>query len=225
MKMSEKREKRNEELSRELRDHLELDAEEKIDRGLRADDARYAAQRDFGNTTLVKEVTREMWAWSSVERFFQDLRFGLRMIRRNPGFAAVAILTLTLGIGANSAMFSIINGVLIRPLPYADADRLLYVRAEDRARGITDLNISFPRLTFIQEQARTLECIGAFLPQSSSLTVHGDPEQIPSALATNGFFNSLGVSPSIGRGFLPEEERPGGANVAIITDAFWRSHF
>ena len=223
--MNNRRERREEKLDRELRDHLELDAEAKMDRGLSAEQARYAAQRDFGNTTLVREVTREMWSWTSLERVWQDVRYGLRMIRRNPGFAVVAILTLALGIGANSAMFSIINGVLLRPLPYPEADRLINIRAEDRARGITDLNISYPRFTLIQEQSRTLESVGALVAQNSNLTVQGNPEQVESALATSGFFKALGVSPSMGRGFLPEEEQTGGANVAMITNAFWHNHF
>jgi predicted permease len=223
--VTDKRENREEKLDRELRDHLELDAEAKMNRGLDAEQARYSAQRDFGNTTLVREVTREMWAWSALERFIQDLRFGLRTVRRNPGFTAVAILTLALGIGANAAMFSITDTVLLRPLPYPDADRLISISADNRERGIKGLHVSFTRLTLIQEQSRTLESVGGYFATNSSLTTHGFPEQVAAAVATRSFFDVLRISPSMGRGFTRQEDQPGGANVAIISDAMWHGHF
>lgn len=223
--MSDKRENREEKLDRELRDHLELDAESKMSNGLSADQARFSAQRDFGNALLVKEVTREMWAWSFLEWFLQDLRYGLRVFRRNTGFTVVAILTLALGIGANAAMFSIIDAVLLRPLPYSDADRLVSITEEDPSRNIVGLGISFTRLNLIQQQSRTLENIAGFVAEDSSLVTNGDPEKVPSAIVTGNFFDVFRVTPSLGRGFLREENQPGGSNVAIISDAFWHSHF
>src|SRR5882762_6975959 len=105
-------------LEREIQDHLSLEAEES---------GQHGAQRAFGNTVMVKEDVREAWGWAGIERFLQDVRYGLRQIRRNPGLSAIAIATLALGIGVNAAMFSVVDAVLIRPLPYADADRLVMV--------------------------------------------------------------------------------------------------
>ena len=164
--MHRKRADREKELDREVRDHLELDAESRTHPGLNSGDASYAARRDFGNVTLVKEVTREMWAWNSLDRFLHNVRYALRTLRRNPGFAAVAIFTLALGVGANAAMFSITNAVLLRPLAYPDSDRIISITMEDASRGITAINLSFTRLTLLQEQSRTMETVGAYLPLS-----------------------------------------------------------
>jgi predicted permease len=222
--MSDEPTKRENELDRELRDHLELDAEAKMDRGLSAGEARYAAQRDFGNTTLVKEVTREMWGWTSLERLLQNIRYGLRVIRRNPGFAAVAILTLALGIGANTAIFSVVNTIFLKPLPFPESDRVFLVARTGNKIG--GANISWPLFLAWKEKQGLFDALGTVNgPVNFTLTGHGDPEQIPTDIITYGVLPVLGASPAIGRGFQPEEEQVGAPIAVVISDALWRRKF
>ncbi|MGA8220436.1 MAG: ABC transporter permease [Candidatus Acidiferrales bacterium] len=212
-------------LDEEMRLHRDLKQQELIRQGSSPEEARYAAQRELGNTLRLREESRAAWGWDWLEDALQDARFGLRTLRKTPGFTAVAILTLALGIGANAAMFSITNAVLLRPLPYPGADRLVAITMEDPSRGIVGINISYTRLTLLQQQSRAFESVGAYTPSSTSLTTHGSPEEVSAAIATGNFFEVLGVAPTVGRNFLPEEDQPGGANVAIISDGFWHSHF
>src|SRR5256714_14835748 len=114
-------------LSEEIRGHLEEKVEELVAGGMSRKEATYAARREFGNVTLIEEDSRTVWRWPSIEDFFMDVRYGLRMLRKNPGFAAVAVLTLALGIGVNTAIFSIVESVLLRPLPFHDPDQLFAV--------------------------------------------------------------------------------------------------
>jgi putative ABC transport system permease protein len=222
--MSDEPTKRERDLDRELRDHLDLDAEAKMERGLDAKTARYAAQRDFGNMTLVKEVTREMWGWSSLERFLQNARYGLRVIRRNPGFAAVAILTLALGIGANTAIFSIVNTIFLRPLPFRDSNRIFLVARTGNKIG--GANISWPLFLAWKEKQGLFDALGEVNgPVNFTLTGHGDPEQIPTDIISSDIFRALEVRPAIGRGFQPEEEQVGAPVAVVISDALWRRKF
>src|SRR5262249_60506481 len=119
-----RRRKQEEDLDRELRAHLELETEEQRDSGVPPDEARYAARRSFGNTTLIKEETRAMWGWTSVETLWQDLRYALRMLSKMPVFTAVVVISLALGVGLNSSVFSVLNALLFRPLPVSEPDQL-----------------------------------------------------------------------------------------------------
>jgi predicted permease len=221
--MNDERENREKELDREVQDHLELDAEAKMDRGLGADEARYAAQREFGNATMVKEVTREMWGWASFERLWQDVRFALRMIRRNPGFTTVAILTLALGIGANTAIFSVVNGVLLNPLPYPEPDRLISVYAKTSvfsASANTYLNI----LDW-QKDNHSFADLAIQRGASYFLTGSGEGERVHGSMISANFFAVMGVNPILGRVFHAEEDRAGAAPVVLIGAGIWSRKF
>src|ERR1700676_2380706 len=160
-----------------------------------------------------------------MQALLQDLKFAARMLRKNLGFTAVAVLTLALGIGANSAIFSVVNAVLLQPLPYRDPGRLLFLSGTLLQTKATGVNISFTRFTQINKQTSALESSAAYYGTTLSLVTEREPEAINGARATRNLFSVLGTSPVRGRGLLPEEEAPGAADVAISTDGFWHSHF
>ena len=159
-----------------------------------------------------------------MEALWQDVRFGIRMLCKNAGFTLVAVLTLALGIGANTALFSVIDAVLLRPLPYRDSERLVLISLQDVATKNKNSVISFTKLQRIQSQSQSLEGTAGYYQVPLSLAMHGAPEQINGVHATHNLFEVLGVELAGGRGFLNQEDEEGGENVAVVTDAFWHRH-
>jgi putative ABC transport system permease protein len=160
-----------------------------------------------------------------MQTLWQDLKFALRMLRKNPGFAVVAVLTLALGIGANTAIFSVVNTVLLQPLPYKEPGRIISLTQIDLKTQASGALMSYTKYTQVREQSKTLESMAGFYPLTLSLVTEREPEAVNGARASVDFFGVLGISPARGRTFSPEEEQDGGADVAIISDGFWHSHF
>jgi putative ABC transport system permease protein len=220
-----RRRKLEEELEEEVQAHLRMAAQEHVEQGESPEQARTSAVREFGNVLLVKEVTRDMWGFGWLETLLQDLRFAVRMLRKNPGFTAVVVITLALGIGATTAIFTVVNGVLLRPLPYPHPEELVYVQENFGASGGISDYVSNKEFVAWRNQSRTLSLIAAYKYSSLNLTGSGEPERITCALATSKLFSLLGVHAVLGRVFLPDEDRPGSPPVAILSDALWKRRF
>jgi putative ABC transport system permease protein len=212
-------------LDRELRTHLDLETEELRQSGLRADEASYAARRVLGNTALIKESVHNMSNWVSLERLWQDLRYGVRLLRRSPGFSLVAIVTLALGIGANTAIFSVVNAVMLRPLPYHDAGRLMRFWPTAKASLSPYPTDSYPNFLDWKTQSRNFEQIATYNGRTFSITGGDQPERAGGLLASAGLLQLLGVGPILGRTFTADEIRRGADHVVLLSEGLWRSHF
>jgi len=218
--------RREKELEDEIQAHLAMARQDRIDRGEAPREAETNVLREFGNVTVVKEVTREMWGWSAVEVFWQDLRYAARTLVRSPGFTAVALLTLALGIGANTAIFSVVNVALLKPLPFDDPDRLVQVwtRGLRGGGGEGDWS-SFPDIVDWRKENKVFEDLEAY--RTWVFTVSGDApsEAMPGFLMTSRFFGLLGVRPLLGRTFLPDEDQPGRNRVVVLGYRLWQRRF
>jgi len=219
------RSKREEELEKEMTSHIEMSVEDRIDRGEMPADAVVCARRQLGNAGHIKEITRNEWGWMWVERLGQDVRYGARILAARPGFTLIAILTLALGIGANSTIFSFVNSILLRPLPFKNSDRLVEVWEANSQRGINRTGPSSPTFLDWQEQSKSFEDMALFEIGSGTFIGGGEPQQVPALRVTTNFLSVLGAQTTHGRLFLPEEGFGGRTNVVIITDSFWRSYF
>jgi predicted permease len=211
------------ELSEEIAAHLEEKIEEMVESGMSRKDAAATAQREFGNVSLIEEDSYKVWQWPTLESFLADLRYGVRMLLRNPGFGVTAILILAIGIGANAAVFSIVNSILLKPLPYADQERLMMVRDIGNHNAKTPM--SFPQFVAWKNQKEIFESAGAYSFGSVDLTSPGEPQHFDIVRASKDLLPVLGIAPQTGRGFTAEEELRSGPPAVLISDFFWRSRF
>ncbi len=210
-------------LTEELDVYLELLIETKINQGLDPAEARRAALIELGGKEQVKEKVRETRNGHQLETMWQDLRYALRMLLKNPGFTLIAVFTLSLGIGANTAIFSVVNAVLLNPVPYYDPQRLVWVTEIFANR---DLRCAFaPHYTYWQAQSQAFEHLVAYEWKRIDLTGRGEPERLESLSITANLFPALGVAPQVGRAFTPEEDQPEAARVALLGHAFWQRRF
>jgi predicted permease len=214
------------ELSEEIRSHLDEKIEELVATGASKKEATAAARREFGNLTLTEENSREVWRWPSIEDLVSDVRFGARMLRKSPGFTAAAVLTLALGIGANTAIFSYINAWIIKPLPYPQADRLMVFVSHDTKKGWTRNSVTSTADSLdFQKENTSFEQTAGWAGWNFNLTGDGPPALVEGGRVSWNYFDTLGAKPMLGRTFIADEDRPGAAHLAVISQGLWQSRF
>jgi putative ABC transport system permease protein len=220
-----RRSEKEAELAEELQFHLEEEAQQRQEEGLAHDEATWAAQRDLGNVTLVQENTRAAWGWTRLEQLARDAGYGIRQIRRNPAFSAVAIVTLALGIGGITAMFSAFDTILIRPLPYADADRLVMIWDFTGKTDVTSRHNSTPAEWVEWRRLNTVFTdLACSQPGDVTLSSESEPEQVPTRKVTWNFWEVLGVQPMLGRTFTEDEDNKS-VRVVVISHGLWQRRF
>jgi predicted permease len=212
-------------LEEEMRLHLQLRVEREMDANMAADKAQYAARRRFGNALLIEDACREVWGWPLLEGCWQDLRYGFRILRKSPAFTAAAVITLSLGIGANTAMFSVIEAVLLRPLPYAEPERLVRVSQNEPRMASGRLGTAPPEFVSYRDRTNAFSNLAGYQLETHDLTSDREPEQIRGCRATASLFAALRVQPMIGRAFTQHEELPGVARVVVLSYRFWSDHY
>jgi predicted permease len=208
----------------EFQFHLQNQVADYLREGLTREDAELRARRDFGALELAKDECRDQRAFEPLDRFLRDLRYAFRSLRKTPAFAAAAILTLALGIGANTAIFSALDGVILKPLPYREPDRLVIMGLYNRSlKYATDL--SYPDFLDWRSHARSFEQLAAFKPSGFDVSSPGSPEHVNGYGVSSGFFRTLGVSLAVGASFSPDQDRLGGMPAAVISNRLWRERF
>jgi predicted permease len=212
------------EMSEEMRVHLELQTQENIAAGMSPEEARYAAQRQFGHIEGIKEQVRDQRGFSWLHDLAQDLRYGLRQLRKAPGFTVVAVLTLAIGIGATTAIFSVVNSVLLRPLPYPEPGRLVALRETSSVNKTPGMATRTAYLHW-QDRGSSFSNIAAFRFDTGILGESGNVEPVHINRVTTNYFPTLRVPPVLGRDFLPDEATAGNDHVVVLSHAFWLRKF
>src|SRR5262245_413017 len=211
------------ELDEEIRAHMEMEVERNVADGMAPEEARLAARRSFGSVALAKEDSRAMWGLGSLETLCQDLRYGMRTLLKNPGFSTVAVLTLALGIGANTAIFSVVNGVLLKSLPFPESERLLEL--SETSKDAPVMSVAYPNYLDWRARQTVFEDLAARYRAGGVLTGGGEPERVIGRFVTASFFPTLGVKPHLGRFFNEDEDKPGAAAVIVLGYGLWQRRF
>ncbi len=210
-------------LDQDIRDFIERETQDNLERGMPPEEAHYVALRKFGNVTRVKEETWEVWSMVRLEQLWQDLRYGLRMLAKNPGFTFVAVVTLALGIGATTSIFSVVNAVLLRPLAFRNSGRVCLVM--ESLPSFPELAPSYENYRDFRDQSKSFEGIAAEHPQPVTMTGRGDPERLTAQFVSANLFPLLGVNALEGHTFTPDEDRFGGPAVVLLSYGFWQRNF
>src|ERR1017187_4405521 len=218
------REKFQRDLDEEMQAHREMMAEAELDNGASGQEASRQAAIHFGNATWLGETSREAWGWGPLERFLQDLRYAVRILLKAPGFTAIVVLVLALGIGTNTAMFSAMHALILNPFPFPESDRIVYLDARhssgrNSGTGYRDFLDWRAQNTVFEEMAISPWTAGY------TLTGQGEPQRVSVAETTYGFDRVLAVRPVLGRFFSAEEDRPGGQRVTVISYAAWQRRY
>jgi len=220
-----RRRRLEEQLAEELAAHLEMLVEEKVRGGMTPEEARYAARREFGGVELTKENYRDQRGWPMLDALNQDLRYGLRMVAKNRGLSATVVTILALGVAANTTIFSLTNGVLLRRPAVHEPDTVMMVVTNNRARGWSRLPVSAPDYLAWREQNRVFESMAGAASGDFTLTGKGEPERLIGWRVSANYFRVLGVSAALGRAFLPGDDQPGHGNLVVLSHGLWERHF
>jgi predicted permease len=222
--------RRYEDISISIQEHIEERTEELMADGMSSKQAEQTARREFGNVTLVEERSREVWHWPAFESILADLKFAFRRLGKSPGFAATVLLTLAIGIGANTTVFSVINGVLLKPLPYPDSEQLvsLWLNAPG-AGGLANfssgLQLSASMYFTFSEQNGSFQSMGIWTPSNASVTGVGEPEQVRTEMISDGLLQTLDVPPAVGRCFAQADQDPHGGKTVMLSYGYWQRRF
>ncbi|PYV37896.1 MAG: hypothetical protein DMG06_26910, partial [Acidobacteria bacterium] len=221
------KDRRDRELAEEIESHLQLHIEDNVRAGMNPEDARRQALLKFGGVESTKEACRDRRSLPLLESLTQDLRYSIRILRKNPVFAATAILMLALGIGGNTAIFSVVRAVLLKPLEYRDPDQLVYLSLDNPKQDMQDVPFTLLRYEETRKTARSFSGVGAFLrsPEAMTLSGGGDPETLNGARVSANFLDILGIQPLHGRSFVGEENTPEGSPVSMISAGLWKRRF
>jgi predicted permease len=224
------RRRRYNDLSVSIREHIEEKIEDLMEGGMSRAQAEQAARREFGNVNVIEERSREVWQWPTLESIFSDIKLALRRLRKSPGFAATVILTLAIGIGANAAVFSVINSILIRPLPYPGSDRLVALwLAAPGAGGLANsqsgLRLSPSMYFTFREHNRTFDSLGVWGTGTANVTGFAQPEEVQMGMVSDGVLQALAAPPAAGRLLSSADQDPHGAKTVMLSYGFWQRRF